>query len=60
MEIDGTASENVSPTPSRETEELQQVLEELGGSVRATAKHYARDRRQIYRWMDQFGLREKD
>jgi transcriptional regulator with GAF, ATPase, and Fis domain len=43
--------------PSRE--ELLRVLDEQGQSVRATAKHYGRDRRQIYRWMEQYGIREK-
>ena len=36
---------------------VEQALADLG-SVRAVAKHYGRDRRQVYRWMDQFGLRE--
>jgi transcriptional regulator of acetoin/glycerol metabolism len=39
-------------------EELTRALDENDGSVRATAKHYGRDRRQIYRWMEQFGLRD--
>ena len=43
--------------PSKE--ELMKVLDETGGSVRATAKHFERDRRQIYRWMEQYGLRDK-
>ena len=37
--------------------ELERVLRQHDGSVRATARHYDRDRRQIYRWMDQLGLR---
>lgn len=45
------------PKPSQA--ELVRVLEDNGGSVRATAKHFGRDRRQIYRWMEQYGLREK-
>jgi transcriptional regulator with GAF, ATPase, and Fis domain len=45
------------PAPSRE--ELEAALASLGGSVRAVAKHFGRDRRQIYRWMEAFGLREK-
>jgi two-component system, NtrC family, response regulator GlrR len=45
------------PKPNRE--ELVKVLETNGGSVRATAKHFGRDRRQIYRWMEQYGLRDK-
>ena len=31
------------------------VLRETG-SVRAPARHFARDRRQIYRWMAAFGV----
>ncbi len=41
--------------PTRD--ELMAALEANGGSVRATAKHFGRDRRQIYRWMDEHGLR---
>jgi transcriptional regulator with GAF, ATPase, and Fis domain len=43
--------------PTRE--ELERVLE-AAGSVRAAAKHFGRDRRQIYRWMEQYDLKEKD
>jgi len=43
------------PVPSRE--EFVEVFERLGGSVRALAKHFDRDRRQIYRWIDSYGLR---
>lgn len=38
-------------------EELAAVLEANDGSIRATAKHYQRDRRQIYRWLEQYGLK---
>jgi transcriptional regulator with GAF, ATPase, and Fis domain len=41
--------------PTRE--ELESALREHG-SVRAVAKHYGRDRRQIYRWLKELGLRE--
>lgn len=34
------------------------VFEELGGNVSATARHFGRDRKQIYRWLDAYGLRE--
>ncbi len=44
--------------PSKD--ELARVLSENGGSVRATAKHFERDRRQIYRWMEAYGLRGED
>jgi DNA-binding NtrC family response regulator len=45
------------PAPTRE--ELMATLERLG-SVRATAKHYERDRKQVYRWIEAFGLTWKD
>ena len=44
-------------TPSKD--EFQSTLQKLG-SVRATAKHYDRDRRQIYRWIEAYGLEWKD
>ena len=37
----------------------EQVFEELGGNVRAMAKHFSRDRRQIYRWLEAYGLKER-
>ena len=43
--------------PAPDSETLRAVLESNGGSVRATALHFGRDRRQIYRWMEQFKLR---
>lgn len=46
------------PKPSKS--ELVAALEAHEGSVRATAKYYGRDRRQIYRWLDQYGLRGSD
>jgi transcriptional regulator with GAF, ATPase, and Fis domain len=45
------------PAPNRE--ELVAALAQHQGSVRATARYYGRDRRQIYRWMESFGLKEK-
>ncbi|MFY0538846.1 hypothetical protein [Nannocystis pusilla] len=38
------------PPPPRE--ELLRVLEEHEWSIRATAKHYERDRKQISRWIE--------
>jgi transposase len=32
------------------------VYEANGRSVRATSKHFGRDRRQVYRWLEQFGI----
>ncbi|MFO7180597.1 MAG: sigma 54-interacting transcriptional regulator [Pseudomonadota bacterium] len=40
--------------PARD--ELLAVYEALGRSVRATAKHFGKDRRQIYRWLDSYGI----
>lgn len=45
------------PVPTRE--EFVRVFEELEGNVRAMAKHFERDRRQIYRWLDAYGLADK-
>jgi DNA-binding NtrC family response regulator len=48
---------DVPPPRARPTrEELLEVYAATGGSVRATAKHFARDRRQIYRWLESFGI----
>jgi transcriptional regulator with PAS, ATPase and Fis domain len=46
------------PLPSRE--ELLAAYEASGRSVRATAKHFGRDRRQIYRWLERFGVPRED
>ncbi|MCB9736068.1 MAG: sigma 54-interacting transcriptional regulator [Deltaproteobacteria bacterium] len=54
----GGASERPQAPTTRE--ELEAVMAQVGGSVRAAAKHYGRERRQIYRWLDRFGLRADD
>jgi transcriptional regulator with GAF, ATPase, and Fis domain len=36
--------------------EFLRVYEASGRSVRATSKHFGRDRRQIYRWLEAFGI----
>jgi DNA-binding NtrC family response regulator len=46
-----------SERPSRE--EFEAVYRASGGSVRATSKHFGRDRRQIYRWLEQYGIERK-
>jgi DNA-binding NtrC family response regulator len=46
-----TARPNV---PTRD--EFLAAYEQCGRSVRATAKHFGRDRRQIYRWLDGCGI----
>lgn len=37
--------------------DLLRVYDEFGGNVRAVARHYRKDRRQIYRWLETFGIR---
>ena len=43
------------PIPTRE--EFIAAWNELGGNVRALGRRFGRDRRQIYRWADSYGLR---
>jgi transcriptional regulator with PAS, ATPase and Fis domain len=43
------------PVPSRE--DFEAAWKELAGNVRALARKYGRDRRQIYRWAEAYGLR---
>jgi transcriptional regulator with GAF, ATPase, and Fis domain len=43
------------PSPA----ELAALMQQHGGSLRAVAKALGRDRRQIYRWLEQYGMREK-
>ena len=45
------------PVPTRE--EFIAAFEERAGNVRALAKHFQRDRRQIYRWIESYGLSDK-
>ena len=46
-----------SPRPPKPTrEELLEVLETHQWNLRAVARHYARDRRQIYRWLEAFEI----
>lgn len=46
------------PIPSRE--ELLAALEANAWVIQAVARHYARDRRQIYRWMDNHSISRRD
>lgn len=41
-------------------EELVRVMRKLGGNVSRVARHYDRDRRQIYRWLEAYGIRVSD
>ena len=45
------------PVPTQE--EFVTAFERLSGNVRAMAKHFERDRRQIYRWIESYGLGDK-
>ena len=48
-----------SPRPAPTRDELAAALASNHGSIRATARHFGRDRKQIYRWMEAHGLRER-
>ncbi len=66
MHVAGRATVRAPSEPSEPAErmsrppreELERVLAENAGSIRATAKHFDRDRKQIYRWMEAYGLRK--
>ena len=45
------------PVPSKE--EFEAAVAEVKGNVSALAKKFGRDRRQIYRWLEAFGLSDK-
>ena len=49
-----TAEASRPAAPTRE--ELELAYAELGGNVRALARKFGRDRRQIYRWLEAYGL----
>jgi transcriptional regulator with GAF, ATPase, and Fis domain len=53
----GPVRSNRDALPTRD--EFKSAFEELGGSVRALAKRFGRDRRQIYRWLETYGLAER-
>jgi transcriptional regulator with GAF, ATPase, and Fis domain len=62
--VSAPAAAGHPPPPARSrppvpgADELRAILAERQGSVRATARHFGRDRRQIYRWIQAFGLRD--
>jgi transcriptional regulator with PAS, ATPase and Fis domain len=53
--IDATPSAPDLPQRVPDRDELEAMLRQTG-SVRATAKHFGRDRRQIYRWIEAYGI----
>jgi DNA-binding NtrC family response regulator len=50
----GPGRPNPAPTDERE---LERLLTEHGGSVSDVARAVGRSRRQVYRWIDKFGIR---
>ena len=60
MPAAAAAASPVARPPVPTKEEFVAVWTQLGGSVRAVAKHFGRDRRQIYRWLEAHGLRADD
>jgi DNA-binding NtrC family response regulator len=57
MALDDDSSEKAIALPPKPSKaELERVLAENDGSVRRTAKHFNRDRRQIYRWIEAYDL----
>jgi DNA-binding NtrC family response regulator len=52
-----SAQEQPSELPSRA--EFTAAFEQLAGSVHGLAKRFGRDRRQIYRWMEAYDLKER-
>jgi transcriptional regulator with GAF, ATPase, and Fis domain len=62
VESSGERAVNAGPKPSVKPpvptrEELTEVLAQNGGSIRATARHFDRDRKQVYRWLELYGLK---
>jgi transcriptional regulator with PAS, ATPase and Fis domain len=56
------AAESPEPRPTRSipgAEEFAAALEELDGNISAMAKRFGRDRRQIYRWIESYGLAQR-
>jgi transcriptional regulator with GAF, ATPase, and Fis domain len=55
-----TEPARAAPQPAPSKEELLAVYEACGRSVRATAKHYGKERRQVYRWLERYGIPRSD
>jgi len=49
-----TRATPTQPSPSRE--ELLAAYDSNDRSVRAAAKHFGKDRRQVYRWLERYGI----
>ena len=46
--------------PIPDKSELLAALEEHDWVIQSVARHYGRDRRQVYRWMDNHGIKRRD
>jgi transcriptional regulator with GAF, ATPase, and Fis domain len=46
----------VKRPPPRSRDELLEVIAACGDNMQAVARHYGRDRRQVYRWLEAFGI----
>jgi ActR/RegA family two-component response regulator len=42
--------------PPESADELREVLERFKGNINATARWYGCHRRQVYRWLESFGI----
>jgi transcriptional regulator with GAF, ATPase, and Fis domain len=51
-----TEPARAAPQPAPSREEHNAVYEASGRSVRATAKHFGKERRQVYRWLERYGI----
>ena len=56
--VTATAAPRAKP-PVPTAEEFAAQFQRLGGNVRALARHFARDRKQIYRWIETHGLGDR-
>jgi transcriptional regulator with GAF, ATPase, and Fis domain len=58
----GSTTEPVraAPQPAPSRDELLAVYESCGRSVRATAKRFGKERRQVYRWLERYGIPRND
>jgi transcriptional regulator with GAF, ATPase, and Fis domain len=54
----GSPSEpaRAAPQPAPSRDEVLAVYQACDRSVRATAKHFGKERRQVYRWLERYGI----
>lgn len=51
-----TVEKPAKKRPKPDVETLSALLDEQDGSVTEVARHFGRSRKQVYRWMAEFGL----